>query len=153
MDGNFIAKADISNARMEMYRRSREDCKIYIYSTRVLNGTMWVQHKWLVFQILCMRLKMSWHLISHILMQQQATSFVLHVRLIPWVWKSTQPIYIYKKKLVLMLMNTHRWYELRKQSNMFILNLAKSLNNHFSIMSFNSALQFAVLLCTWQAPF
>jgi len=40
MDGNFIAKADISNARMEMYRQSREDCKIYIYITRVLNGIM-----------------------------------------------------------------------------------------------------------------
>jgi len=31
MDGNFIAKADISNAHTEMYMQSREDCKIYIY--------------------------------------------------------------------------------------------------------------------------
>jgi len=40
MDGNFIAKADISNARMEMYMQSREGCRIYIYIIRVLNGTM-----------------------------------------------------------------------------------------------------------------
>lgn len=40
MDGNSIAKADISNAQMEMYMQSGEDCKIYIYIIRVLNGTM-----------------------------------------------------------------------------------------------------------------
>ena len=30
MDGNFIAKGDICNARMGMCMQSREDCKIYI---------------------------------------------------------------------------------------------------------------------------
>lgn len=47
-----------------------------------------------------------------------------------------------KKRLVLMLINTCRWHECRKQSNMFILYLAKSLHNHISIMSFNSAINW-----------
>jgi len=92
MTFRFVAQHLNHCATAVPHRQSREDCKIYIYITRVLNGTMWVQHKRLVFHILWMCLKMSWCLILHILMQQ-ATSFVLHVRLIPWVWKSTQPIY------------------------------------------------------------
>jgi hypothetical protein len=40
MDGNVIAKEDISNAHMELYIQSREDCKILIYTKTVLPGTM-----------------------------------------------------------------------------------------------------------------
>jgi hypothetical protein len=142
MDGNVIAKEDIRNEHMEMYIQSTEDCKILLYIT-VLTGTLWVQHKWLVQIFAC-----AWKCLDI-----QHYTFLCSSRqhLLLFTADSfhdfEKVLNLYKKSLVLLLINT-----CRKQSNMFILNLAKSLHNHFSIMSFNSAMQFTVLLLYWESP-